>query len=452
MERDQELTPLSIDGAWYAVDIVPGGLSLPDGTHYIPGRAVSQDAAVPEGLVAYDVPGGLYASFGVHGMYQKALDSVEAWIRAEGYQRDLSRPGIEHYVPGSEGDFSVLLPVKMKNSSGLVRINYDGEPGFSVEVPEYFTAVEKGTTGEVFGMVGRPAEELPDLMVGVQKAEEGATLEEAPAHYVAFLEREYPSYTGHRVIDQKMIEMNDGTRAIKYHVLWLYSDGTTEFTTAVITMFKSGKRITVRSTDHVSPVAVMDRLVDSFRLHNREAGVGEQKYPTREAMAMKQVGERVRLIELPAARMARSGGSNLGEFLKWWSSLDEFPDNSLFPRDFIWHNRKLKNGEEWIYAIPAGLGDTGGYGVFDFPGGLYAVATCRNEMADRMATFTMIRDWIRGSGRFEESSDDNDSTERYPMVTVIQTQYAGKALGYDQEDLFVPVVLKRGGSVPDTAH
>ena len=271
MERDQELTPLSIDGAWYAVDILPGGLILPDGipdgTHYIPGRAVSQDAVVPAGLVAYDVPGGLYAGSGVHGMYEKASDSIEAWIESAGYERDVHRPGIEYYAP--ESDPAIFVPVKGNKPPASVRISYDGEPAFSVEVPgHYMAAKEEGSPGDVLYMIGRLADGLPDLRVGVLEADEDATLEEAPEHYIAFLQSEYPSYTGHRVTSQKMIEMNDGTRAIKYTVLWLYSDGRTEFKTVAIAAFKSGKRITVRSTDHMSPVAVMERLVDSFQFHN----------------------------------------------------------------------------------------------------------------------------------------------------------------------------------------
>ena len=88
----------------------------------------------------------------------------------------------------------------------------------------------------------------------------------------------------------------------------------------------------------------------------------------------------VRIIELPAVKMARSGSGDLGAFDKWWTSIAAQDKFGLFTRDFMWFNPQL-NSLEWLYALPAGVTNTGGYEVFDFPGGMYAVAACRDEGA-----------------------------------------------------------------------
>lgn len=80
----------------------------------------------------------------------------------------------------------------------------------------------------------------------------------------------------------------------------------------------------------------------------------------------------IRVIELPKGKAARSGKSDLDEFDKWWSSIKV--EQNIFPRDFMWFNPVL-NDFEWLFIIPENLTDTNGYEVFDFPGGLYAVAT-----------------------------------------------------------------------------
>lgn len=43
----------------------------------------------------------------------------------------------------------------------------------------------------------------------------------------------------------------------------------------------------------------------------------------------------MRIIELPAVKMARSGGGDLEAFDRWWSALAARDKNSLFPKDFM---------------------------------------------------------------------------------------------------------------------
>src|SRR5512134_1485169 len=114
-----------------------------------------------------------------------------------------------------------------------------------------------------------------------------------------------------------------------------------------------------------------------------------------------QAGIFVRVVELPRVKMARSGGKGLGEFNRWWSAIAAQDRISLFPRDFMWWNPRLQ-GNEWLYALPYSAGpggevDAGGYEVFDFAGGLYAVAACKDENADIERLSKQIHEWIARS-------------------------------------------------------
>ena len=150
----------------------------------------------------------------------------------------------------------------------------------------------------------------------------------------------------------------------------------------------------------------------------------------------------VRIIELPPVRMARSGSGDLDAFDRWWSGIGAQDKSSLFPKDFMWFNPQL-NSMEWLYALPEGLEDTGGYEVFDFPGGLYAVAACKDAQPDIDRTDRLIHEWVTQSEVFEESTETNDTHVRYDMGHVTTPVNAKEMIGYHQMDLFVPIVCKK---------
>jgi predicted transcriptional regulator YdeE len=107
----------------------------------------------------------------------------------------------------------------------------------------------------------------------------------------------------------------------------------------------------------------------------------------------------------------------------------------------MWFNPQL-NGFEWLYALPEKLEDAGGYEVFDFPGGLYAVATCRDDGPDIERTNKLIHQWVAQSELFDESPGDDGANVRYDMGHVISPRNAKETMGYQQMDLFVPVVYR----------
>lgn len=149
----------------------------------------------------------------------------------------------------------------------------------------------------------------------------------------------------------------------------------------------------------------------------------------------------VRIIELPSVRMARSGAGDLDASDRWWSAVAAQDKSSLFPKDFMWYNPQL-DSFEWLYAISEGLEDTGGYEVFDFPGGLYAVAACKDDGPDIERTNGLIHQWIARSEILDEAPQVNDASARYDMGHVVTPRNAKEMMGYHQMDLFVPIVYR----------
>lgn len=149
----------------------------------------------------------------------------------------------------------------------------------------------------------------------------------------------------------------------------------------------------------------------------------------------------VRIRELPPVTMVRSGRGDLEAFNQWWSALDRQRQPNLCPHDFMWFNPELGT-LEWLYVLPEGLTDTAGYEVFTFPGGLYAVAACKDEDAEAEQTAKLIRQWIAQSAIFEEAPA---ASGRYEMGHVITPLNAKATLGYHQLDLFIPIVYKSAG-------
>jgi hypothetical protein len=153
----------------------------------------------------------------------------------------------------------------------------------------------------------------------------------------------------------------------------------------------------------------------------------------------------VRIIELPRVKMARSGGKDLGEFDRWWTAVAARDRISLFPRDFMWWNPRLK-ADEWVYALPfaaepGGEVDSGGYEVFDFSGGLYAVAACKDDGPEIEKLSRLIHEWIARSEVFAEPSPE-EAVDRWEMGHVITPLNAKQTMGYHQLDLFVPIVYR----------
>lgn len=153
--------------------------------------------------------------------------------------------------------------------------------------------------------------------------------------------------------------------------------------------------------------------------------------------------QNIRVINIPPLKVVCSGSittmDELKAFDNWWSSIDV--KQYITPRDFMWYNAK-KSYMEWIFAIPEGHADTGGYELMDFPGGLYAVGTAKDIEDDFDEAKEIIHKWVADSKCFELSSFENDTAERYEMFHVITPKVFKDKVGYHLSDIFVPIVVK----------
>jgi len=84
---------------------------------YIAGMAVGDVTDVPEGLVVRDVPAATYAVFGCTvKTIQEAYDFIYGeWSAASGHERDVSLPGVEHYLPDmATGESPVFIHIPLR--------------------------------------------------------------------------------------------------------------------------------------------------------------------------------------------------------------------------------------------------------------------------------------------------------------------------------------------------
>jgi len=143
----------------------------------------------------------------------------------------------------------------------------------------------------------------------------------------------------------------------------------------------------------------------------------------------------IRIIELPNMKMARSGNTDLNVFDEWWSNV-KVPQ-SLYPRDFMWYNNRI-DCFEWLFMIPDGMRDTNGYEVFDFPRGLFAVATAYDEGEEINRINRLVHKWVNDSEEYDEYSNECGEQERYDMGHVITPM----GISRPQMDLFIPIIRK----------
>jgi len=150
----------------------------------------------------------------------------------------------------------------------------------------------------------------------------------------------------------------------------------------------------------------------------------------------------VRVIELPTCRMVTSGPATadptaFGRFDEWFSAYDKTRADRFYPRDFMWCSPE--GSFEWGYAVAEVPEDTGGFGVIDFPGGLYAVAISVDANGrDHNRVYKGIQKWVRRSGCF--ALDETD--KRRSLGNITSPPAARDAMGYHQMDLYFPIRVK----------
>lgn len=150
----------------------------------------------------------------------------------------------------------------------------------------------------------------------------------------------------------------------------------------------------------------------------------------------------VRIVELPNCRMITSGNGDkemLKRFDKLWSGLDMKRKDRFFPRDFMWWDEERKVSI-WWYAIEDWVTDrdTKGFEIFDFEGGFYAAAICRqDDYSDGTRVYEGIKTWVTEHASF----DLDERVGRRHLWHVVGSRDTDKKLGYRQLEIFVPIKL-----------
>lgn len=150
----------------------------------------------------------------------------------------------------------------------------------------------------------------------------------------------------------------------------------------------------------------------------------------------------VRVVELPKCRMITSGNGKketLKRFDKLWSKLDKKRKDRFFPRDFMWWDGRSKS-TIWWYAVEGWVTekDTNGFEFFDFEGGFYAAAICRqDDFSDGMRVYEGIKEWVMEHETFKL----DERSGHYHLWHVVGVPDTDKGLGYRQLEIFVPIKL-----------
>lgn len=142
--------------------------------------------------------------------------------------------------------------------------------------------------------------------------------------------------------------------------------------------------------------------------------------------------ELVKVYEIPKCKMVVSqcgmfGDGKLEKFDEWFSSLPR----SIFPKDFLGYDNE-QGGFIWHYVYSEEMDVPNDFDVIEFTGGLYAVASGIDGQ-DSTEVINTIKKFIEEKDCFEE-----DHTRGY-LGNIITPPSAGKAMGYNQMDYYIPI-------------
>lgn len=153
----------------------------------------------------------------------------------------------------------------------------------------------------------------------------------------------------------------------------------------------------------------------------------------------------MRVVEIPAFRAVSSGEGTLDEifgpggFDEWAGAHRELILPSLYePNNFLWHEENDIDRSVLIYPLRDGVSeaDTAPYGIIEFRGGMYLVATA-NELDEEDINET-VRDmfsWIEESDVFVRGD--------YPVSGMCNMPAGGsemdRRMDIAQQQIFLPL-------------
>ena len=151
----------------------------------------------------------------------------------------------------------------------------------------------------------------------------------------------------------------------------------------------------------------------------------------------------IRIVELPACRMITSGSGDkktLKRFQNLWMKLDKQRKDKFSPRDFMVHvSPPEKSPAVWWYAIEDWVseGDTDGFEIFTFQGGLFATAPTHDwDYNITLKAYNNIKEWL--------AEHDKLMYDDRPGHHVMFNAYGPdkNILGYQQAEYYFPIGIK----------
>lgn len=146
--------------------------------------------------------------------------------------------------------------------------------------------------------------------------------------------------------------------------------------------------------------------------------------------------ETVRILQMPACKMVASpqgmfGDGILEDFSEWFGQFD----HGGGANDYLWFNGK---GFVWYYRYQNGMKVPDHYQLVTFPGGLYAVSTSidGDERSYQSAHENIDRFLYEHDGFLKDSS-------RAELGHIITPPQARSALGYEQMEHYIPILLRK---------
>ncbi len=141
----------------------------------------------------------------------------------------------------------------------------------------------------------------------------------------------------------------------------------------------------------------------------------------------------IRIYEMPACKMVSSGigmfGDEKFEIFDAWLSAQK---RGMFPKDFLFWD---KTGFHWLYMYEEGMYVPSEFEIIDFSGGLYAVATDKDQQTDSNAM-------KKEMDAFLAENDLERDPSRAELGNIITSPLAREILGYDQMDYYTPIKAK----------
>ena len=130
---------------------------------------------------------------------------------------------------------------------------------FTAEYPSGWSKGNLISPGEVFtaSFFGQ----LPNVGIFVDNIPDGISLDDFPKSIPEMFKRLYPESIEHKIISEKMITLEDGTKAVEFSMEWDWNNPTLKLITMFVAAYKDNKSIMVLSTNNLSGSLDINRKI-----------------------------------------------------------------------------------------------------------------------------------------------------------------------------------------------